>query len=84
MSPSAVKKKEAGGTRQKILTAALFIMKTKGYQGTTIRDICQKVGIAPSSFYSYFHSKSDLLRDFLRNFLLFWKAEVLKSSWNFL
>lgn len=63
MSPSAVKKKEAGGTRQKILTAALFIMKTKGYQGTTIRDICQKVGIAPSSFYSYFHSKSDLLRD---------------------
>ena len=63
MTFSAEKKTEAGGTRQRILSAALAIMKTKGYQGTTIRDICQKVGIAPSSFYSHFHSKSDLLRD---------------------
>ena len=63
MTFSAEKKTEAGSTRQRILSAALIIMKTKGYQGTTIRDICQKVGIAPSSFYSHFHSKSDLLRD---------------------
>ena len=63
MTFSAEKKTEAGSTRQRILSTALIIMKTKGYQGTTIRDICQKVGIAPSSFYSHFHSKSDLLRD---------------------
>lgn len=63
MTFSPEKKAGAGNTRQKILKAALVIMKTKGYQGTTIRDICQKVGIAPSSFYSHFHSKSDLLRD---------------------
>lgn len=63
MTFSVKKKTDAGGTRQKIISAALMIMKTKGYQGTTIRDICQKVGIAPSSFYSHFHSKSDLLRD---------------------
>lgn len=92
MTFSAEKKTEAGSTRQRILSAALIIMKTKGYQGTTIRDICQKVGIAPSSFYSHFHSKSDLLRDiyaesdryFPQNCPPFWKAEALKNNWKFL
>lgn len=63
MTFSPEKKPETENTRQKILKSALMIMKSKGYQGTTIRDICQKVGIAPATFYSHFHSKSDLLRD---------------------
>lgn len=63
MSSGSEKRKGAGNTRQRIIKAALAIMKEKGYQGTTIRDICQRAGIAPSSFYSHFSSKSDLLRD---------------------
>ena len=50
-------------TRSRILNAALDMMKTEGYQGTTIRGICQRAGVSPAAFYCYFNSKSDLLED---------------------
>lgn len=50
-------------TRSRILASALELMKTEGYQGTTIRAICKKAGVSPAAFYCYFTSKSDLLED---------------------
>lgn len=84
-------KSRPGNTRQRIFDSALTLMKAKGYQGATIRDICQKAGVAPSSFYSHFSSKSDLLQDiyarsdgyFLLSCCFFWRESPFFSNWKF-
>ena len=70
-------KSRPGNTRQRIFDSALTLMKAKGYQGTTIRDICQKAGVAPSSFYSHFSSKSDLLQDIYARSDGYFSSELL-------
>ncbi len=54
--------KKSAVTRQTLLEAALELMKEKGYQGTTIREICARAGTAVGSFYSYFSGKTDILK----------------------
>jgi len=46
--------------RQRILKAAAECFKHQGYIGTTVAEICQSAGVAPATFYRYFHSKRDL------------------------
>ena len=59
--------KKSAATRQAIFDAAMALMREKGYQGTTIREICRKAGTAVGSFYSYFDGKSDILRALYAN-----------------
>lgn len=54
--------KKSAATKQAIFDAAMELMKEKGYQGTTIREICRKAGVAVGSFYSYFDGKTDILK----------------------
>ena len=54
-------------TRQRIFDAAMAIMSEKGYQGVTIRDICQRAEVSIGSFYRYFETKSDILRGMYEN-----------------
>jgi AcrR family transcriptional regulator len=44
-----------------ILDAAARLFCAQGYQGTTVRDIAQAVGILPGSLYAHFATKDDLL-----------------------
>ncbi len=44
-----------------ILDAAARLFCNLGYQGSTVRDIAQAVGILPGSLYSHFATKDDLL-----------------------
>jgi AcrR family transcriptional regulator len=46
--------------RRQIMEAALPIFATKGFQGTTNRDIAHAAKIAPGLIYWYFKSKEDL------------------------
>lgn len=55
--------KKSAITRQKIYKAGLALMTEQGYQGATIRDICKRAHVSPATFYSYFDTKIDLLRD---------------------
>ena len=54
--------KKSAVTRQAIFDAAMKLMKEKGYQGTTIREICAEAGTAVGSFYSYYGGKTDILK----------------------
>ncbi len=54
--------KKSAATRQAIFESAMALMKEKGYQGTTIREICARAGTAVGSFYSYFSGKTDILK----------------------
>lgn len=46
--------------RQKLLDAALFLIRVKGYSATTIDELCAKAGVAKGSFFHHFKSKEGL------------------------
>lgn len=54
-------------TRNKIKRIALNLFSTKGFSGTSVRDISGKVGIRESGIYNHFSSKEDILRVLLND-----------------
>ena len=46
--------------RQKLLDAALSVIRTKGYTATTIDELCTKAGVAKGSFFHHFKDKQSL------------------------
>lgn len=62
-------KKSEGGTKEKILTAALKIFMEKGYEETSVRVIIDEAGCVVGSFYHYFPSKERLFEAVIERFL---------------
>ncbi len=52
---------KAEATRQRILDTALNLFVTKGYEGTTMRDIAAEAGCSLGLTYRYFARKEDLV-----------------------
>jgi TetR/AcrR family transcriptional repressor of nem operon len=50
----------ASETRAKLLDAARDVIRTKGYAGSTVDDICAAAGVTKGSFFHYFDSKEEL------------------------
>jgi TetR/AcrR family transcriptional regulator, transcriptional repressor for nem operon len=46
--------------KQKLLDAALHVIRAKGYTATTVDDICHHAGVTKGSFFHHFKSKEDL------------------------
>jgi TetR/AcrR family transcriptional repressor of nem operon len=46
--------------RDKILEAALKVIRTKGYAATTVDDLCAAAGVTKGAFFHHFKSKEDL------------------------
>jgi TetR/AcrR family transcriptional repressor of nem operon len=55
----AIKQSE-GTARQKLLDAALLLIRTKGYASTTVDDLCDEAGVTKGAFFHYFKSKEAL------------------------
>ena len=49
-------------TQQIIFHTAMKLMSEKGFQGTTVREICACAGIPIGTFYNCFRSKVDILK----------------------
>lgn len=47
-------------TRERILQAALSIVRTRGFAATSIDDLCKAAGVTKGAFFHYFKSKDDL------------------------
>ena len=47
-------------SRKKLLDASLHIIRSKGYEATTVDDICAAAGLSKGSFFHHFKSKEDL------------------------
>ena len=48
-------------SKQRILSTAIDLIKEKGYDSVTLKDICDAANISKNTFYYYFKSKEDLL-----------------------
>jgi AcrR family transcriptional regulator len=55
-------------TKTKILKIAIKMFKNSSYDDVTINDICKKSDISKHTFYYYFKSKEDLIRESVTNF----------------
>ncbi len=50
----------AGTARQKLLDAALSLIRAKGYAATTVDDICDEAGVTKGAFFHHFKNKEAL------------------------
>jgi hypothetical protein len=57
---------QAWSTRDSILLEASRLFATRGFRGTSTRDICAAVGIRQPSLYSHFSSKQSIAEELLR------------------
>ena len=57
-SPQDVRRNRAGlETRQRLLAATRELLSEVGFEGTTVKAICQRAEVLPGSFYNQFDSK---------------------------
>lgn len=52
----------ADGTRERLIRAAIEIVATEGVAALTTVNVCRRVGIAQSSYYTHFASRAELLQ----------------------
>ena len=52
---------QAEERREQLLQAALDLFSKRGWDGTSIKELADTVGVAPGLIYHYFESKEDLL-----------------------
>jgi len=55
-----VRKEKLALSRKKLLDAALYVIRAKGYEATTVDDICAAAELSKGSFFHHFKSKEDL------------------------
>jgi len=51
---------KAPGSKEKLLIAAIDVIRTKGYAAATIDDVCQEAGVTKGSFFHHFKSKDEM------------------------
>ncbi len=59
-----------GGRRQEIIHAAATLFLESGYRGASMGALAQRVGIAKPTLYHYFTSKSDILYEIHKLYVL--------------
>ena len=57
--------RSTGNTKEKILSEALKLFADRGYDGVTVRDIADRLGIRQSSLYKHYQSKQDIFQSIL-------------------
>jgi len=59
---------EVPETKRKLLDAGVKLMRARGYNATTVDDICADAGVTKGGFFHYFKSKDDIARTALTHF----------------
>ena len=76
--PARSSQKEA--TRQRVIEAARELFDTRGYQGTTVREIARHAGVAVGSVFTTFASKDEILSEVMQARLVPLYAEIARVS----
>lgn len=56
----------AQGTKKRLITAGLELIKEKGFEAINVEDITRKAGVAKGTFYTYFKRKEDIVLEISR------------------
>lgn len=67
-----------GNTVNEIKKTALFYISKYGYEGTSLKDIAQKVGIKTPSIYSHFDSKEQLFLSIIKDLKIKERESLMK------
>src|SRR5262249_14879405 len=60
MESPAAPRSTGAGSRQKLLEAAISLVREKGYASTSVDQICARAGLTKGAFFHYFKSKDAL------------------------
>jgi len=52
-------------TRQMIIDTGFRLLKEKGYEKLTVRNVCEAAEVSTGSFYHFYKTKDDLMTEFL-------------------
>lgn len=61
-------------THDRLRREAAGLFSSRGYGGTSMAEIAQRVGVRKASLYNYYSSKQDLLLELLEDSLAAWEA----------
>ena len=67
VSPRELRKQEI---RSRILDASIALITEKGFEQTTIEDICQRASVARRTLYRHFETKQDIIDELSRSLLI--------------
>lgn len=61
-------KSELSVTKRKLVDAGIKLIRQRGYNATTVDDICSAAGVTKGGFFHYFRSKEDIAKAALVRF----------------
>jgi len=68
---------EQASTRERVREAALELFGEKGYDGASMNELAERVGIAKPSVYNYYRSKEELLLDLVEEGMRQWDVACM-------
>jgi TetR/AcrR family transcriptional repressor of nem operon len=71
-------------SRNRILDAALYVIRVKGYFAARVEDICEAAGLTKGSFFHHFASKEDLALAAAEHFAAFAESIFSIAPYHFL
>jgi TetR/AcrR family transcriptional repressor of nem operon len=60
MAQTAICTEPRHDSKTRLLDAALYVIRAKGYAATTVDDICLRAGVTKGSFFHHFKAKDEL------------------------
>jgi AcrR family transcriptional regulator len=61
--PLGLRERKKARLREQIVEVALALYRERGYEGTTVEEVCRQVEISQPTFYNYFPSKEAILAE---------------------
>ena len=71
---------ESSATREKILSAGLSLFSSRGFIGTTTRELAKEAGVAEITLFRHFPTKEKLLEEVITNFSLIPELKALQPK----
>ena len=66
-------------TREQIIHVAIHLFANQGYDGTSVRDICEAAEVSKPVVYYYFKNKEDLFSNLLKDVYDFFLTELRQA-----
>jgi AcrR family transcriptional regulator len=67
----------ASSTRDRVRAAATELFGEKGYDGASMSELAERVGLAKPSLYNYYRSKEELLLDLVEQGISSWREACM-------